>query len=136
DHAGFIRLIAALSPGEVADYTASYTQVDCGPNPSTVTVTGDSICGSGVHTSGAVTGSCPVNCEPSRATALLDPHGDGANVLFSFQTETGLNYTVEFSPTLAPADWQFLTNLPGTGGLVTIQEPCTETQRFYRVLTQ
>lgn len=80
------------------------------------------------------------------ATLSLPPTPPGLNVLdslssgefdFSFLTETGANYTVWCSDSLSPANWQMLTNFPGTGGSITVSNFVTNTTaRFFRVLAQ
>ena len=60
----------------------------------------------------------------------LDAHN------FSFATDSGRTYTVQYTDALLPLDWQFLTSLNGTGGTVTISDPMTRAQRYYRVRVQ
>ena len=134
--AGFIKQIGALSPGEVENYTASYTPTNCGPNTSTVSVTAVNACNSGITVSNSVILACPVGCELPQPVTILDPHVQGTNFVFSFQTKTGFLYTVQFTPSLLPVNWQLLSNVPGTGGIVIFQDSVTPTQRYYRVLTQ
>ncbi len=67
---------------------------------------------------------------------LLNPSRDAENFSFSFTTEANRAYTVEFTPTLAPVNWQTLTNITGTGSPVLVTDPVTNNvQRFYRVQT-
>lgn len=56
---------------------------------------------------------------------------------FTFLTQTGRNYSVEYTDSLNPAVWQTLASFPGNGTSmsVTNQNP-TSTTGFYRVLTQ
>jgi hypothetical protein len=56
---------------------------------------------------------------------------------FSFASLADQNYAVQFTPSLAPTDWQTFTNLLGTGGTLSVTDQVgTATQRFYRVLAQ
>jgi len=53
-------------------------------------------------------------------------------------TDTGFNYTVEFTDSLTPADWQVFTNFSGTGNLLNVLDTNLPglTNRFYRVHMQ
>jgi hypothetical protein len=55
-------------------------------------------------------------------------------VTVSFMTRTGRVYGVEYSAGLSdPPSWQPLTNgIPGTGGVVTVEDPTGADARFYR----
>ena len=55
----------------------------------------------------------------------------------SFQSESALNYTIEFKNDLqADPTWMFLTNAAGTGGVIVINDPAaTGQKRFYRIST-
>jgi hypothetical protein len=73
-------------------------------------------------------GSTPV------AVTLTNPRRVGGDFVFSFPTLTGASYAVLCSPSLAPANWQVLTNLVGTGSGITITNPVPAgAQRYYRV---
>jgi uncharacterized protein YdaL len=60
----------------------------------------------------------------------------GAPVQLSFPTQTGFNYFIEYKNTLTDASWQQLTNLPGTGGPVSVTVAMPAPTRFYRVRVQ
>jgi hypothetical protein len=78
-----------------------------------------------------------VKCSTAQPITLLNPQLQGGMMKFSFQTQTGFLYRVEFTPSLsATTVWQFLTNIPGTGSGVQIQDPMNQPQRFYRVWIQ
>ncbi len=68
---------------------------------------------------------------------LLNPRMLGADFVMSFQTQAGHTYTVMHADSLPAGSWGTLTNLAGTGGLVTVTnvQP-TSTQRYYRVVAQ
>ena len=64
----------------------------------------------------------------------LEPSG---NFNFSFLTQTDVNYTVFSSGSLSPAAWQAMTNFPGTGTNVIINDNnANPPGRFYRVQAQ
>ena len=66
--------------------------------------------------------------------ALLHPVCVGTNFMFSFQTTTSTNYTVEFNNDLRTTNWQFLETLTGDGSLMPCLVPMTNgAQRFFRV---
>lgn len=63
-----------------------------------------------------------------------NPQVSGGAFQFSFTGEVDLTYTVQYTDSLDPPDWQTLTNFSGIGGLLqVIDEPLTNAQRFYRV---
>jgi hypothetical protein len=71
------------------------------------------------------------------AVTILNPALSAAGFGFSFATEAGRGYTVQFSDVLPGTDWQTLSNFTGNGSTAFILDPVTsEAQRFYRVLAQ
>jgi hypothetical protein len=68
------------------------------------------------------------------ATTLLNPRWAGTNFAFSFASQIGANYAVQFTPSLAPTNWQVFTNVAGNGSelSVTNRSPGGG-QRFYRI---
>lgn len=73
---------------------------------------------------------------PAPALTLISPlQADGFN--FSFPTQSGANYTVCYSDSLNPPNWQVLTNFPGFDADATINDTKTGVNtRFYRVQAQ
>jgi glucose/arabinose dehydrogenase len=71
------------------------------------------------------------------APTITQPRIFEQDFLFEFATQAGQPYTVEFSETLPPGNWQVVTNIPaGTvNGTAQISTPLTGTQRFFRVIT-
>lgn len=68
---------------------------------------------------------------------ILNPTRVGNDFIFSFASQTGRTYSIQYTPSLNPIDWQPLTSVPGTGATVSItNQNVTATQRFYRVETQ
>jgi hypothetical protein len=66
---------------------------------------------------------------------LLDPKATADDFSFSFATDPGPVYEVEFTDSLPPTNWMLLTNFAGSGGIWTVTDlfaPGT-TSRFYRV---
>jgi hypothetical protein len=56
---------------------------------------------------------------------------------FSLGTQSNLTYSVEFTDSLGPVNWQFLTNFTGTGNVMTVMDTnAPVAQRFYRVIVQ
>ena len=138
NQAGFIGEVPALAPGETFSYIAGYTATNCGPNViSTVTAIGTDVC-SGNPTSGSITNGCPVLCDDLLSPSLLiiNPNLQGNVFGFSFQTQSGHPYTIEFTDSLSPANWQVLSNFVGDGSASLIQIDPAQTQRFYRVQAQ
>jgi hypothetical protein len=50
-----------------------------------------------------------------------------------FQTQSGSNYTVLYSTSLSPANWQTLTTVAGDGTVKTVTDTVSGSQRYYRV---
>jgi hypothetical protein len=61
---------------------------------------------------------------------------NGPNFLVSFSTATGKNYTVQYKPGLTNAAWQNLSTIAGNGGIKTVTNTGTASQRFYRLRAQ
>jgi hypothetical protein len=55
---------------------------------------------------------------------------------FSFATQAGLNYTVQFTDSAEPANWQVATNFNGTGAIISVTNVISSRERFYRVGAQ
>jgi hypothetical protein len=73
-----------------------------------------------------VTGAVP--------TQILGPVLSGGNAVFTFGTVTNRGYTVEWTADLASANWQFYTNLTGTGAKVQVAVSLAGApRRFFRV---
>jgi uncharacterized repeat protein (TIGR03803 family) len=55
---------------------------------------------------------------------------------FSFNTASGVNYTVQYSTSLSPADWISILTFEGNGGPMTVIDPNAtgSSQRFYRIV--
>jgi hypothetical protein len=74
--------------------------------------------------------------EPAPVT-IINPSLNGAGFQFSFATEAGRSYTVQFSELLPAVTWQTLTNFTGTGTSAVVTDPASNlAQRFYRVHIQ
>jgi hypothetical protein len=77
----------------------------------------------------------PVTNAPPPPVTLLDPQRAGARFTFTFATQNGANYAVEFTPSLNGGSWQGLTNVLGTGATAVVADPAIAAgQRFYRVV--
>jgi hypothetical protein len=64
----------------------------------------------------------------------LTNFGVGSNAKFSFRTEAGPNYVVEYKSALTDPAWVQLSTNPGTGGTVDVTDPAVPiASRFYRV---
>jgi len=71
--------------------------------------------------------------QPQMQVAASDANG----LTFSFTTQPGFDYSVQYTTSLAPINWQVLTNVPGSGGTITVTDSVNAAgQRFYRVLAQ
>ena len=78
------------------------------------------------------------NCQPPVGTPILLTAVArlADSVRFSFNTDAGPNYTVEFKDDLSAPAWQILRTLTGTGGAMHVTNaPVSSSTRFYRVRT-
>jgi hypothetical protein len=59
----------------------------------------------------------------------------GPNIILSFPTVSGLNYTVYWKNDLTDATWTPLVGspVPGNGGVVSVNDSLTQNHRFYRL---
>lgn len=74
--------------------------------------------------------------EPT-AVMIVNPALNGTAFGFSFVTEAGRSYSVQFTGALPSFNWETLTNLTGTGSSAVVSDPAANhAQRFYRVHIQ
>jgi len=85
----------------------------------------------------ALRGEVRYNAGRPAAATLSGTTWGGGNFSFSFPTQPGHNYDVQYTSAIGNGGWQSLTNLPGTGTLLNITDRNPpSTQRFYRVIAQ
>jgi T5SS/PEP-CTERM-associated repeat protein len=85
-----------------------------------------------VSNSGTVATNCGV-----LAPTIVNPQYTGATMSFSFQTQVGPSYVVEFKNALTDAQWSTLETRVGDGSVVTITDAvAVGTSRFYRIRVQ
>ena len=60
----------------------------------------------------------------------------GTNFVFSFNTQIGSAYVVDFKTNLTDAAWKPLNTNSGTGGIITVTNAANSTRGFYRVRLQ
>ncbi len=90
---------------------------------------------------GATSMSVPVvisvTNRPPAPVTIVNPAWAGSAFSFSFASESGRLYAVQYADGLIPQAWLVLTNLTGDGSLVTVtnRNPSSAT-RFYRVESQ
>jgi uncharacterized repeat protein (TIGR01451 family) len=131
---GFVTEIFALAPGETAGFLGSYVPGNCGSNVVTlVTASAFDAC-TGFSISNQVAAACLVTCPTNQPPTLTNPGIIDQQFKFSFATEQGRTYTVQYTDTLVPLNWQTLTTFIGDGNIKTIFDTSVNTQRFYRVL--
>ncbi|MBM3839695.1 MAG: hypothetical protein FJ398_17350 [Verrucomicrobia bacterium] len=75
----------------------------------------------------------PPSATPPAAVKILSPAIRGNDFSFSFATETGLRYEVQFAETLNPTAWNTVMNFTGNGAVSSVSAPVAGVQRFYRV---
>jgi hypothetical protein len=65
------------------------------------------------------------------------PTKTGDNFIISFQTNPGNTYTVQYTDTLAPQNWQNLPSVAGNGAVESVTNSAPGVaQRFYRLIEQ
>jgi hypothetical protein len=68
---------------------------------------------------------------------IFAPTKVGNNFLLSFQTEPGKTYTVQYTDTLAPPNWQNLPGIAGNGAVESVTNSAPNVaQRYYRLIEQ
>ena len=101
----------------------------------------------GVYTLSAIatdnmnaTGTNSINISVTNAPAppspvqIVNPSFQSGAFDFSFLTQTGYTYTVQFTTELDPINWLDLTNFPGDGSLAQVSDTtATNLSRWYRV---
>lgn len=71
------------------------------------------------------------------APILYAPAKAGTNFVFSFQSEPGNTYTVQYVTSLPPVNWQTLTTLIGDGTVKSVTNgPSGSPLQFFRLLEQ
>ena len=65
------------------------------------------------------------------------PAKTGDNFVVSFQTNPGNNYTVQYTDTLSPPNWQSLPTVAGNGAVESVTNSAPGVaHRFYRLIEQ
>jgi len=67
--------------------------------------------------------------------AFFAPAKNGDNFIVSFQTNPGNTYTVQYTDTLSPPNWQSLPSVAGNGAVEAVTNSAPGiAQRFYRLI--
>ena len=66
---------------------------------------------------------------------MKSPAVSGGNFTFSFTSEAGVSYRVQYKDSLSDATWQTLETKVGTGSDISVSYPKTATTRFFRIVT-
>ncbi|MFM1769321.1 MAG: hypothetical protein RJA22_1850 [Verrucomicrobiota bacterium] len=121
-----------LGEDTAAPYSFTWTNVAAG-NYSLTARAIDSLGATGNST--AI--SLSVTNAPPQPVTLSSTAWNGSDFSFSFASESGRPYQVQFRSGAGAGNWQVLTNLTGTGSTLTVTDrnPATTT-RFYRVQSQ
>ncbi len=137
DSDGSIRLVEFFQDdtrlGSATDrpYSFTWTNVSAGNYTLTAKAT-DNLGAAQVSNPVAIA----VTNAPPAAVVIQNPVISSGALHFSFATQVGLNYTVQFTDSLAPLNWQGVTNFTGVGATVSVTNNTTSAERFYRVRTQ
>jgi len=60
----------------------------------------------------------------------------GPNIVLSFPTQTGFNYSIYYKNDLSDLNWTFLNSVPGNGSTRSINDTRNLSKRFYRLTVQ
>jgi len=112
-------------------YSFSWTSVSAGNYILTAKAT-DNLGAATVSTPVAIS----VTNSPPAAVVIQNPAVSDGAVRFSFATQAGPNYSVQFTDSLARVNWQEVTNFIGAGATVSVTNTTTSAERFYRVAAQ
>ena len=88
---------------------------------------------------GSATGSLNANFYmfvPAASAVQLSIARTGSTISIQVPTQSGFNYTVLYSGSLNPANWQTLTTIGGDGTVKTATDTMGSSTRFYRVSVQ
>jgi len=113
-------------------YSFDWNNVGVGTYTLTVKATDDR---------GATAISSPISIVVSNSVSapvvLQNPTWSGGDFWFSFGSQTGHNYEVQYTDALGPGPWQVLTTLNGNGSTLSVtQRNVSASQRMYRVQTK
>jgi hypothetical protein len=71
------------------------------------------------------------------APIIFAPAKVGDNFIFSFQSDLGYTYIVQYTVGLSPPNWQSLPPITGNGGVESVTNSASGvTQTYYRLLEQ
>lgn len=71
----------------------------------------------------------------SALIAILNPRQSSNHFLFSLETDLGRTYNIFCTDSLESTNWQFLTNVIGSGVKQTVSDSVVNPHRFYRIQT-
>jgi len=108
---------------------------------SNVTAGSYSLTAEATDNDGAITSSDAINIVVNSSTVapvtLANPNLQPDQFSFSFASELNRTYGVERTLTLAPINWQILTNAVGDGTVITVTVPTlSQSQQFFRITAQ
>jgi PKD repeat protein len=84
-----------------------------------------------------VSANITVAVDPVLSPQLTSAGLAGNFFQFTFSGQTNAVYLTQYATNLAaPINWNFLQAFYSTGGVITIQDPATNTTRFYRIQVQ
>jgi hypothetical protein len=129
----FLRIISQPASGTVglSNQIATYF-----PEPQFVgSVTFTYAAYDGAKNSVLATGTVTVASPVITAPKIVQIQIESGHVAVTVQSQTGAQYTLEYSEQLPASAWAAITpSMPGTGGLITLVDPSTpQGARFYRV---
>jgi uncharacterized repeat protein (TIGR01451 family) len=119
--------VGDLAAGASATLTINAAATTGGSKVNTATATSGSADGNPANNSATLT------VEVTAAFSLTSPGFADGKFSFSLSTQLGVDYVVEYTDSLTAVDWRILTTIPGTGGVVAVEDSSPPTERYYRV---
>ncbi|MCI0747468.1 MAG: hypothetical protein L0Y58_18850 [Verrucomicrobia subdivision 3 bacterium] len=79
-------------------------------------------------------GTISTNCGSATPPTMMNPQFSSGTFSFSFQSEPGVTYNIEYQTTLSEGPWQPLETRTGDGSVLMVTDPAASgVSRFYRI---
>jgi hypothetical protein len=79
-------------------------------------------------------GTISTNCGVAVSPTIVNVQHSASSFSFSFQSQNGVTYTIQYQTSLEDNDWSTLETRSGDGTVLTVTDPVTTAaRRFYRI---
>ncbi len=125
--------LAALLPGQSAQFTGTYVVPKSAFTKSTSTATATSLCGAPVMNTAFSTCLIPPGTDIGSDVHPTSSYANGMATIF-FKSESGVSYLVQYKDSLSDKVWTTLATKAGTGEILSfIDTSASAGMRFYRI---